>query len=61
MWGASFKMLKRHIGTEQGLTPEEYRQRFGLGLLYPLVAADYAERRSAMAGTKARCWRCRVA
>jgi predicted transcriptional regulator len=47
--GASFKTLKRHIGTEHGLAPAEYRQRFGLGLLYPLVAAGYAERRSAMA------------
>jgi predicted transcriptional regulator len=47
--GNRFSTLKRHIRTEHGLTPEEYRQRFGLGLLYPLVAADYAERRSAMA------------
>ena len=47
--GASFKTLKRHIETEHDLTPEEYRQRFSLGHLYPLVAPDYATRRSALA------------
>src|SRR5215469_11174642 len=57
--GASFKMLKRHVRTDHGLTPDAYRQKWGLNHSYPLVAADYGMRRSALAkqiglGTKSR-------
>ena len=47
--GKKMKMLKRHLMTEHGLSPAEYRQRWGLGADYPMVAPAYAERRSAMA------------
>lgn len=41
--GKGFKMLKRHIGAEHGLTEEAYRARFGLADDFPLVAPDYSE------------------
>ena len=47
--GAKMKMLKRHLATEHGLTPEAYRERWGLKRDYPMVAADYAETRSGLA------------
>lgn len=47
--GAKMKMLKRHLATEHGLTPETYRERWGLKRDYPMVAADYAETRSGLA------------
>ena len=47
--GRSFSMLKRHLMTDHQLTPEQYRQRWGLPILYPLVAPDYAKIRSALA------------
>jgi predicted transcriptional regulator len=47
--GAKFKMLKRHLGTDHGLTPAEYRTRWNLPADYPMVASDYAERRKALA------------
>ncbi len=43
--GRSYKTLKRHL-TANGLTPETYRERFGLPADYPMVAAAYSERRS---------------
>lgn len=46
--GRSYKTLKRHL-TAHGLTPERYRERFGLPDNYPMVAASYAEQRSALA------------
>jgi predicted transcriptional regulator len=46
--GKPYKTLRRHLAGH-GLTPEEYRQRFGLKPDYPMVARDYSERRSAMA------------
>jgi len=46
--GRSYKTLKRHL-TANGLTPETYRQRFGLPADYPMVAAAYSERRSSLA------------
>ena len=46
--GKSYKTLKRHL-TKNGLTIEEYRQRFGLPRDYPSVAASYSEQRSANA------------
>jgi predicted transcriptional regulator len=46
--GKSYKTLKRHL-TTRGLTPERYREKWGLPKDYPMVAPDYAERRSALA------------
>jgi len=47
--GKKMKMLKRHIMTDHGMTPEEYRARWGLGPDYPMVASDYAETRRELA------------
>jgi predicted transcriptional regulator len=41
--GKGFKMLKRHIGAEHGLTEAQYRARFGLPADFPLVAPNYSE------------------
>lgn len=46
--GKSYKMLKRHL-TKHGLTPQQYRQRYGLPADYPVVAPAYAEVRSRIA------------
>ncbi len=46
--GKPYKSLKRHL-TKQGLTPAEYRQRYGLSKDYPMVAAAYAAKRSELA------------
>lgn len=47
--GAKMKMLKRHLGTDHGLTPAEYRARWNLASDYPLVAPDYAAKRKELA------------
>lgn len=47
--GKKMKMLKRHLMTEHGMTPDEYRARWGLGADYPMVAPDYAETRRDLA------------
>ena len=47
--GLSMKMLKRHLLTVHGMTPEEYRAKWGLPDDYPMVAADYARLRSSLA------------
>lgn len=47
--GKKLKMLKRHLKTAYNMTPEEYRERWGLPLDYPMVAPSYAERRSKLA------------
>ncbi len=57
--GKKLKMLKRHLKTAYNLTPEEYREKWGLPADYPMVAPNYAKHRSALAkeiglGTKAR-------
>jgi predicted transcriptional regulator len=57
--GKKLKMLKRHLKTAYNMTPEEYRERWGLAADYPMVAPNYAKHRSALAkkiglGTKAR-------
>ncbi len=57
--GKKLKMLKRHLKTAYNMTPEEYRERWGLPADYPMVAPNYAEHRSTLAkkiglGTKAR-------
>ena len=47
--GKKFKSLKRHIRTHYDLSPEEYREKWGLGHDYPMVAPAYAEARSRLA------------
>lgn len=47
--GKQLKMLKRHLKTAYDMTPEEYRERWGLPSDYPMVAPNYAERRSELA------------
>lgn len=47
--GKKFKSLKRHLRVEHGLSPSEYRARWGLPGDFPMVAPEYAERRSQMA------------
>lgn len=47
--GKQLKMLKRHLATAYGLTPEEYRAKWNLGEEYPMVAPRYAELRSSLA------------
>ena len=47
--GGSFKTLKRHLASDHGITPEEYRAKWGLPSSYPIVAAEYAAARSAFA------------
>ncbi len=47
--GEPFKSLKRHLQAEHKLTPDEYRAAFDLKSDYPIVAPDYAARRSALA------------
>ncbi len=57
--GKKLKMLKRHLKTAYNMTPEQYRERWGLPPDYPMVAPNYAKHRSALAkkiglGTKPR-------
>ena len=57
--GKKLKMLKRHLKTAYNMTPEEYRERWGLAADYPMVAPNYAKQRSKLAkeiglGTRAR-------
>ncbi len=57
--GKKLKMLKRHLKTAYNMTPEEYRERWGLSPDYPMVAPNYAKQRSKLAkqiglGTRAR-------
>ena len=47
--GKKLKMLKRHLKTAYNLTPEGYRQRWGLSADYPMVAPNYAKVRSSLA------------
>ncbi len=47
--GLSMKMLKRHLLTVHGLTPDEYRAKWGLPESYPMVAPEYAALRSSLA------------
>ena len=44
--GKKLKMLKRYLRTRYNLTPDEYRKRWGLPADYPMVAPEYARRRS---------------
>ncbi|MFV3074754.1 MucR family transcriptional regulator [Niveispirillum fermenti] len=57
--GKKLKMLKRHLKTAYNMSPEEYRERWGLPPDYPMVAPNYAKQRSRLAkqiglGTRAR-------
>jgi len=47
--GKKLKMLKRHLKTAYNMTPEAYRERWGLPSDYPMVAPEYAKKRSALA------------
>ena len=47
--GKSFSMLKRHLMTDHKLTPQQYREKWGLPRDYPMVAPNYAQTRSALA------------
>ena len=57
--GKKLKMLKRHLMTHYQMTPDQYRQKWGLNADYPMVAPNYAEQRRKLAksiglGTKRR-------
>jgi predicted transcriptional regulator len=57
--GKKLKMLKRHLKTAYNMSPEDYRERWGLPADYPMVAPNYAKHRSNLAkkiglGTKPR-------
>lgn len=57
--GKKLKMLKRHLMTHYQMTPDQYRQKWGLNADYPMVAPNYAEQRRVLAksiglGTKRR-------
>jgi predicted transcriptional regulator len=57
--GKQLKMLKRHLATAYGMTPEQYREKWSLPPEYPMVAPSYAKHRSSLAkriglGTKPR-------
>ena len=47
--GKKLKMLKRHLATAYGMTPDDYRAKWGLPFDYPMVAPAYAEKRRALA------------
>jgi predicted transcriptional regulator len=47
--GKKFKSLKRHLRTQYSMTPEQYREKWGLPPDYPMVAPNYAAARSSLA------------
>ena len=47
--GRQFKSLKRHLRTQYDMSPEQYRQKWGLAADYPMVAPSYAKARSNLA------------
>lgn len=47
--GKKLKMLKRHLKSKYNMTPEEYRERWGLPSDYPMVAPNYADQRRTLA------------
>jgi predicted transcriptional regulator len=47
--GKKLKMLKRHLMTDHGMTPDEYRERWGLKRDYPMVASNYSAQRQRLA------------
>ncbi len=57
--GKQLKMLKRHLKTAYDMSPEQYREKWGLAPDYPMVAPNYAKQRSKLAkqiglGTRSR-------
>ncbi len=49
--GKKLQMLRRHLSTVYGMSPEQYKERWGLPASYPVVAPSYAKRRSQIAKT----------
>jgi predicted transcriptional regulator len=47
--GKKFKSLRRHLRTHYNLTPQQYREKWGLSSDYPMVAPNYAAARSRLA------------
>lgn len=47
--GKKFKSLKRHLMTHYNMTPDQYREKWGLDASYPMVAPNYAAARSQLA------------
>ena len=47
--GKKLKMLRRHLMTHYGMTPDDYRAKWGLAADYPMVAPDYAAKRKELA------------
>lgn len=47
--GKKLKMLKRHLKTAYDMSPDDYRERWGLPADYPMVAPNYAQKRSRLA------------
>ena len=47
--GKKFKSLKRHLRTQYNMSPEDYREKWGLPADYPMVAPNYAQARSQLA------------
>src|ERR1700754_1531751 len=47
--GKKLKMLKRHLASTYNMTPDQYRERWGLSADYPMVAPSYAAQRSTLA------------
>ncbi len=47
--GKQMKMLKRHLKSYYGMTPDQYRQRWGLPVNYPMVAPNYSKKRQGIA------------
>ena len=47
--GKKFKSLKRHLRTRYDMSPDEYREKWGLPADYPMVAPNYAKQRSDLA------------
>jgi predicted transcriptional regulator len=47
--GRRFRSLKRHLRTQHNMTPEQYREKWGLPVDYPMVAPTYAQARSQLA------------
>jgi predicted transcriptional regulator len=47
--GKKFKSLKRHLRSQYNLSPEQYREKWGLPADYPMVAPNYAQARSRLA------------
>jgi predicted transcriptional regulator len=47
--GKQFKSLRRHLSSKHGMTPEQYREKWGLPASYPMTAPNYTKERSALA------------